>query len=88
MDWTRVPDAEKEYNANAAQTRVIGTILNICIYVAGGLKNIIPKVFWMSFQANIHFRTNNTIFGGSIILNTDINSAALCADFLVQVCIV
>ena len=87
VDWTTVPNADNVYNANAAQTNVVGTILTICVYIAGGLKNILPKVFWMSFQENIHFRTNGTIFGDSITLNTDATNAALCADFSVQVCI-
>ena len=85
VDWTAATNGDNVYNANAAQTNVIGTILTICIYIAGGLKNMIPRASWMSFQENIHFRTNNTITGGSIPLNVAVTGATLCAKFLIQV---
>ena len=85
VDWTAVAKSDNIYNANAAQTKVIGTILTICIYIAGELKNMIPRASWMSFQENIHFRTNNTITGGSVPLNVAVTGATLCAKFPIQV---
>ena len=86
VDWTAATNGDNVYNANAAQTNVVGSILTICVYIAGGINKILPKANWMSFQENIIFRTNDTITGGSIALNTAVSSASLCADFPLKVC--
>ena len=86
VDWTAVTNSDNIYNANAAQTNVVGMILTICVYVAGGIKNVIPRAFWMSFQENIHFRTNGTVTGGSILLNLAASSATLCVNIPIKVC--
>ena len=85
VDWTNVADGENIYNANAAQTSVVGYVLTICIYIVGGLKRMIPKVSWMAFQANIHFRTDDTLSGGMIRLNTQVSGATICAEFELKV---
>ena len=83
-DWSTVTNSDDLY-ANAAQTIVVGNILTICMYIAGGLRNIIPKVFWIAFQGNIHFRTNGTIYGGLINVKVPASSASICAELQVQV---
>ena len=85
VDWTTVAHSDKTYNANAAQTSVLDYILTICIYIVGGLNKIIPRVSWIAFQENIHFRTDDTLYGGVIKLNTPVSGATICSDFELEV---
>ena len=85
VDWTAAAKGDNIYNANAAQTSVVGYVLTICIYIVGGLKTIIPKVSWIAYQSNIHFRTASTLYGGIIRVNTPVSGATICADFKIKV---
>ena len=85
VDWSKISFDVDDYSANAVQTRVNGTILTICVYIAGGNgRSLLPTVMWVAFQENIHYRTGNTIYGGSLAFNTSGTSSSLCAKLPVS----
>ena len=85
VDWSAVSTITSPYVANAVQTRINGTQLTICAYITGGIRSILPRVMWIAFQENVHFRTSGSVVAGKLLFNTNIVSAALCAKLNVQV---
>ena len=85
VDWSSINSGPEEYTANAAQTRVNGTILTVCVYIVGGNgKASLPRAMWFASQDNAHYRTNDTIKVGNIPFSTKATSTSLCAKLPVS----
>ena len=81
VDWSNVQT--QHYQASAAQTRIVGTEMMACVYIAGGMilmGDPIPVLVWFAYQNNAHHRTNGTVKGGSLHFNTNVFSASLCRE--------
>ena len=63
-------------------------MLTVCAYIVGGIRSILPRALWFAFQENVHYRTSETVIGGSIIFDTNIAHASICGKMNIEVLVV